>query len=289
LTISSFYKNKKCVISFEVFPPKREDDISKIYEALDALALLRPDFISVTYGAGGDGAKKNTVQISSDIQNKHAITSLAHLTCVNSDKEQINNILNEFETKGINNILALRGDLPAGAPLRADSPYKFARELIADIRRAKPSFAIGAACYPEGHISCGDISSDINHMLAKQDAGADFFITQLFFDNNLFFRFRDIAVKKGIRKPISAGIMPMLSRKQVEKMIFTCGASLPSAIIKLLHRYEGNPQDTKKAGIEYAAAQARGLKENGVDGIHIYTMNRPEIAAVCVGRQQAIK
>ena len=280
--IPSAYKNKKCVISFEVFPPKKEDDISKIYSALDSLALLRPDFISVTYGAGGDGGKTNTAQISSDIQNKRGVTALAHLTCVNSGKEQINNVLNELEAKGIKNILALRGDFPAGVLTGAGGHYKFAHELIRDIRRAKPSFAVGAACYPEGHISCGDAARDLSHMLAKQDAGADFFITQLFFDNNLFLRFRDAAVKKGVKKPISAGIMPILGRKQIEKMIFTCGVSLPSAIIKLLHKYEGSPQDIKKAGVEYAAEQARGLKENGVDGIHIYTMNQPDIAAACV-------
>lgn len=282
--ISTFYKNKKCVVSFEVFPPKREDDVSKVYSALDKLALLEPDFISVTYGAGGAGGKEHTVQISSDIQKQHSITSLAHLTCVNAGEKQISGVLNELEAKGVKNILALRGDLPEGVAHTSGDAYKFASELIKDIRREKPSFDIGAACYPEGHISCPSPEQDLDHMLAKQDAGADFFITQLFFDNDLFLRFRDRAAKKGIEKPVSAGIMPILSRKQVEKMIFTCGVSLPSAIIKLLHKYEASPEDTKKAGIEYAAEQARKLVQNGVSGVHIYTMNQPEIARICVER-----
>jgi methylenetetrahydrofolate reductase (NADPH) len=280
LNIPSFYKTGKCVVSFEVFSPKRDDDISKIYSALDGLAALRPDFISVTYGAGGGGAKKDTARIAGDIQNKYSVAALAHLTCINADKEKIKTALDAFEAKGVNNILALRGDLPEG--LQAESGYKFAKELIKEIRLLKPSFSVGAACYPEGHISCADSSADIEYMLEKQEAGADFFITQLFFDNDLFLRFRDAAVKKGVKKPISAGIMPMLSRKQIEKMIFTCGASLPSAVIKLLHKYDGCPEDIRKAGINYAAEQSGNLVKQGAQGVHIYTMNHPDIAEKCV-------
>ena len=278
--IKDIYGGKKPVVSFEVFPPKEKTDIGSIHSAITQMSGLSPDFISVTYGAGGSAKSGGTGDIAAFIQNERGLTALAHLTCVGSKRETISSLLDGLEADGVCNVLALRGDLPEN---REPGDYKYANELIEEIAR-RGGFCIGAACYPEGHIDCPDLSLDTDRLLMKQEAGADFLISQLFFDNDYFFRFLERARARGVNLPISAGVMPILSRSQIERMIFMCGASLPSGIIKLLHRYADSPADLRAAGIEYAAEQLADLKSNGAEGVHIYTMNRPEIAEYCIGR-----
>lgn len=265
------------------------------------MAALTPDFISVTYGAGGAGNVNRTAQVAAYIQNQYNVTALAHLTCLGADRNETFEILRHLQDENILNILALRGDWEAGTsrlphpaslpdpasfPHPTTTPYppshfRFATDLIGDIRK-QGDFCIGAACYPEGHIECDDLELDIARLRRKQEAGADFLITQLFFDNDIFYRFLDRARRGGVTLPISAGVMPILGRAQIERMIFMCGASLPSVIIKLLHKYAHNPGDLRRAGIEYATGQITELLAHGVDGIHIYTMNKPEIAESCM-------
>ena len=275
--ISELYADSQ-VVSFEMFPPKKADDIAALEGSLTQIAGLNPDFISVTCGAGGSGNSERTIEIASRIQREHGIHSLAHVTCVGAAAGGIAESLDIIYENGIRNVLALRGDLPDGS---AVGDFCYAYEMIEAVK-ARGDFCIGAACYPEGHITCGSAEENLAHLLRKEESGADFFVSQLFFDNEIFFRFLDDARHFGVTKPISAGVMPILSRAQIEKMIFMCGASLPSGIIKLLHKYEGSPDDLRRAGIEYAARQLAGLLEGGADGIHVYTMNRPDIAAYCM-------
>ena len=276
--IKELYKQGRPVISFEVFLPKKDADIAEVYWSLGHMAALSPDFISVTYGASGGGNSAMTAEIASAIE-KHGVRSLAHLTCIGAERESMLQTLADMKQKGIRNVLALRGDIPGGHQM--GESYRYAGDLIRELQDAG-DFSIGAACYPEGHIECDDLSFDTSCLLRKQDAGADFLITQLFFDNDYFFRFLQRARGAGVTLPISAGVMPILSRKQIERMIFMCGASLPSGIIKLLHKYENKPAELRQAGIEYAAKQAEDLLAHGVDGIHFYTMNKPDIAEYCM-------
>jgi len=279
MKIPDIYKKKKTVVSFEIFPPKKHDSIDKIHSAIKQLVLLSPDFISVTYGAGGGTATSHTTEIASAVQSQYNIPALAHLTCIGAAKEKIDDLLDCMEQKNIANILALRGDLPDASSQNSD--YLYASSLIAHIKKRK-NFCIGAACYPEGHIDCDDLRIDIEHLKHKQDSGADFFISQLFFDNNFFFRFLERAYKANITIPISAGIMPIMSRSQIERMIFMCGSSLPSSIIKLLHKYETDPSGLYSAGIEHASKQIEELIKNGVQGVHLYTMNKTDAAKYCI-------
>lgn len=284
MLIKDIYKQGRPVVSFEVFPPKKDDDIGVILKSLGEMAAFEPDFISVTCGAGGGGNRNMTVEIASSIQDKHGVCSLAHMTCIGAKSEMIQKTLGEMKAAGVRNVLALRGDIPDKAENANEAgSYRHAADLIREIRSCG-DFCIGAACYPEGHIDCDDLALDTEHLLYKQEAGADFLVTQLFFDNNYFFRFLDRIRSRGVTIPVSAGIMPILSRSQVERMIFLCGASLPSDIIKLLHKYENDPAGLKKAGVEYAAAQIEAILANGADGVHIYTMNKPDVAEVCIKR-----
>lgn len=278
--LKEIYRNKKPAVSFEAFPPKKADDEQSIYPALEGLSSLRPDFISVTCGAGGSGAGgEKTRAVAHAVQDRYDVLALAHLTCVGTSRGQVREALEEMRRLGLDNVLALRGDLPAGEtiPAEARGVFPFAKDLIREIA-VFGGFCVGAACYPEGHIECSGVEESIRHMQEKQEAGASFFITQLCFDNESLFRFLDKARNMGVTAPISCGIMPFLGRSQIQRMIFMCGASLPSQIIRLLHRYENSPEDLRKAGIEYAAGQALGLVRGGVDGIHIYAMNQPDIA-----------
>jgi methylenetetrahydrofolate reductase (NADPH) len=276
MKIRDAYKNKKCVISFEIFPPKKDGDINTVYDTVGALKLLKPDFISVTYGAAGDGDKNKTAEIASVIKEKYKIESLAHLTLTHLNKDNVGALIGDFLQKKIENILCLRGDESAALT----GGFKYAKDLIAEL---KPyGFCIGAAAYPEAHISCDSLDTDIAHLKQKQDSGADFLITQLFFDNEIFYRFIDRARKKGVTLPVSAGIMPILGRAQIERMIFMCGASLPPGIIKLVNRYGDKGDDLIKAGVEYTYRQMQNLCDNGAQGVHIYTMNKPFIAKYCM-------
>ncbi|MDR0671823.1 MAG: methylenetetrahydrofolate reductase [Oscillospiraceae bacterium] len=280
MSIRALYRSGRPVVSFEVFPPKQDTGIDDIYEALAQLAALAPDFISVTYGAGGSGSVNRTAEITAAVRRRYGIRAMAHLTCVGAERGRVAAQLDAMRAEGVRNVLALRGDDSEGARPGA---YRHAEDLIREIR-ARGGFCIGAACYPEGHIDCESPARDIEYLRRKQDAGADFLIGQLCFDNNLFFGFLERARAAGVTVPISAGVMPILGRRQIERMIFLCGASLPSEIIKLLHRHAHSPADLRAAGIERAAGQVEALLAGGVDGVHIYTMNKPEIASTCMTR-----
>lgn len=278
MRISEIYKRKKTVVSFEVFPPKKTDAPDQsVYETFERICALSPDFVSVTCGAGGTGAGGNkTIELSALIKSKYGVEPMAHLTCIAAKKSDIKSAANEMKARGIENVLALRGDIPDGFDKNAPRDYTYAKELIADINRE--GFCTAGAAYPEGHINCIDDEENIEHLKQKQDAGAAFFTTQLCFSNDCFYKFLDLAAKRGIKAPISAGIMPMMGRSQIERMIFMCGASLPSKMIKLLNKYGENADDLLKAGLEYAKEQIDGLLSYGANGIHIYTMNRPQVA-----------
>lgn len=275
MKLKSLFEEKKTVFSFEIFPPKKTSSIQTIYDTLDALSGLSPDFISVTYGAGGNPADRSTVQIASTIKHKYNIEPLAHLTCVNSTHEHIGLILDDLRQNGIENILALRGDINPNIPPQTD--YRHACDLIRELNTCG-EFDLAAACYPEGHPECPNMEDDILHLKQKVDAGATHLISQLFFDNNDFYNFLYRVREAGIMVPIEAGIMPVTNRKQIERMVSLCGASLPKKFVKIMHRYGDDPAAMQDAGIAYAVEQIVDLISNGVQGIHLYTMNNPLIA-----------
>ncbi|WP_428421910.1 methylenetetrahydrofolate reductase [Paraeggerthella hominis] len=243
-----------------------------------SLADLVPDFISVTYSAGGSGNQQATAEVASLIHHDFDVPSVAHLTCINSTEEALTAAIDDLRRRGVSNVLALRGDVVSACD---PSPFKYAKDLI--MRLADEGFCIGAAAYPEGHIECTDFKASVAHLKQKQDAGASFFVTQLFFDNQYYYRFREAAERAHVTVPITCGIMPFLSKAQIQRMVFMCGASLPSPIIKLLAKYENAPDSLRSAGIEFACEQLVDLQKHGVDGLHIYTMNQPDIARACVG------
>lgn len=274
MKISSLFQDRT-VFSFEVFPPKRDMPIESIYSTLDALQDIRPDFISVTLGAGGSGNGGNTVAIARKLKEEYGILPMAHLPCVNFTKAQVDGILQEFQENDIDNILALRGDyIPNVEPVK---DFLHASDLVSYIQ-SKGNFDIGAGCYPECHPEARNFDTDIANLKKKVDAGASHLISQLFFDNDMFYDFRYKCTVAGIHVPIEAGIMPVTNRKQIERMVSMCGASLPRKFIKLVHRYENNPEALRDAGIAYAVDQIVDLVTNGVDGIHLYTMNNPYVA-----------
>ncbi len=269
---------QKKVWSFEVFPPKPNVPIESIYQTLSALKGLHPDFISVTYGAGGSVPGASTEEICSTIQKEHGILSIAHMPCINETKASVLERLEKFRAYGVQNILALRGDRSPNVPPQTD--FRYASDLIAYIREhsSEDEFDIAAACYPEGHPEAPDLDTDIAHLREKVCAGASHLISQLFYRNSDFYRFRDKLAAAGIHVPVEAGIMPVTSKKSIERMVSLCGASIPHRLAKLMARYADDPASLKAAGLEYAIDQILDLRENGVDGIHLYTMNNPDVA-----------
>ena len=271
--------NKKQLLSFEVFPPKPDVPIDRIYQTLDALKDLQPDFISVTYGAGGSVPGASTAEICAYIQDKLKILAIAHLPCINETKESVLEKLRVFQEKGIENILALRGDRNPAVTPKHD--FQYASDLIRYIQ-ANGDFDIAAACYPEGHPEAPDLDTDIRHLKEKVDAGATHLISQLFYSNKDFNLFREKIAAAGITVPVEAGIMPVTSKKSIERMVSLCGASIPKRLAKLMARYADDAASLKAAGLEYAIEQILDLRENGADGIHLYTMNNPDVARYIV-------
>lgn len=275
MQIASLFEQKKTVLSFEVFPPKKTSSIETIYTTLDELQELRPDFISVTYGAGGNTGDTATCEIASVIKNKYGIEPLAHLTCVNYTRTEIEQILERLQAQGITNILALRGDINPDIPPKHE--FNYASELISFIRD-RGSFHVSGACYPEGHITADSLVADILNLKKKVDAGAEHLISQLFFDNSYFYSFLEKARLAGVTVPIEAGIMPVVNKAQIERMVTLCGASLPAKFTKMMQRFEHSPEALRDAGIAYAVDQIVDLISQGVEGIHLYTMNNSAIA-----------
>ncbi len=262
--------------SFEVFPPKTKAGYESVDQAVRALEKLQPDYISVTYGAGG-GTSENTVRIASEIQERSGIVALPHLSCVSSRREEIVALLSEMRAKGLQNVLALRGDIPDGA---SDLPqdYALAAELVSEIKH-QGEFCIGAACYPEGHIEAVNKDQDMIFLKEKVDHGVDFLISQMFFDNQVLYSFLYRAYRNQINVPVIAGVMPVTSPKLIERICKLSGTSLTPRFKVILDKWGHDPESMTKAGIIYATEQIIDLVANGVTGIHLYTMNKPEIAA----------
>lgn len=274
MKITEKFKSEKTLFSLEIFPPKKTSPIEMLYNALDEFKELNPDYISVTYGAGGTGAD-NTCEIASKIKNQLGIETLAHITCVNSNKEQVKSVLDKFKENNIENVLALRGDIVPDLPPQTD--FKYAVDLTNYIKNYG-NFTVAGACYPEVHPAAEDEVTDIINLKKKVSAGAEFLISQLFFDNNLFYDFKKRCKLAGINVPIEAGIMPVVNKNQIQRMVSMCGASLPAKFSKIMNRYENNPEALRDAGIAYAIDQCVDLIANGVDGIHLYSMNNPYVA-----------
>lgn len=262
------------VFSFEFFPPKDSEGFTALFETIGQLKPSAPGFVSVTYGAGGS-TRAQTVDLVGKIKNDIGIESMAHLTCVGHDQQEIRSVLESLQTQNIDNVLALRGDPPQGEDkfIKSEGGFEFGNELVAFIKN-NFSFCIGAACYPEGHIECKDLNQDIENLARKVDSGVDFLVTQLFFDNRYYFDFLDRAQKKNINVPVIPGIMPILNLKQIQRFTKMCGASFSPS---LLNKFEGVQEDNEKVrqvGIEHAIGQCRELMENKAPGIHFYTLNR---------------
>lgn len=265
----------KTVFSLEVFPPKPDTDESVIYDTLDELSDISPDFISVTYGAGGGHNGCKTIQIASDIKERYGVESVAHLPCIDLTKEQAAEILDSLQAHGIENVLALRGDRREDTAAEGD--FRHASDLITFIKE-RYDFNVLAACYPEIHPESTSAVDDLKWLRHKVDCGADHLITQLFLDNKYFLDFHEKARIAGIDIPIEAGIMPVTNKRQIERMVKLCGVQLPKKFVRVLERYEHNDTALRDAGIAYAIDQITELIAEGVDGIHLYTMNYPYVA-----------
>jgi methylenetetrahydrofolate reductase (NADPH) len=275
MKIKNIFEEKEVVFSLEVFPPRSDVPIENIYQTLEELKDIDPDYISVTYGAGGGVRKNRTCELSSIIKEKYDVEALAHLTCINSDQETLNKILARLESKSIENILALRGDKQVDGEAIGD--YNYAYQLVEHINKNN-DFGVAAACYPEGHLETDSLEQDLEYLKQKVDFGVDYLISQMFFDNSLFYKFRNKAEKKGINVPIEAGIMPVINKKQVGRIIELSDAYFPEKFQKILDKYEDNPEALRDAGIAYAVEQIVDLISSEVDGIHLYTMNNPYVA-----------
>ena len=258
--------------SYEIFPPKGDFSVDEAERIATELCRNNPDWISVTFSAGGSGNSERTADIGRRIERGVGTPALAHLTCLGSSRADVDAYVRRLQSAGIENVLALRGD---HAPGREAIDFAYASDLVPYLKDA--GMCVGGACYPEGHVECEDLEQDLEHLKAKVDAGTDFLVTQLFFDNEDFYRFREKCDRKRIKVPIVCGIMPFTSKNQLQRMTFNCGASIPARVVKRIVAAGDDPIEQAKAGMEYACEQICDLAANGVDGIHIYSMNRPEI------------
>ena len=276
MKISDILVEKTPHLSFEVFPPKTDAAYEGVLKATEAIAELKPSYMSVTYGAGG-GTSKNTVKIASHIKDKYNVPSLAHLTCVSSTKEEVHQVIDQLKASGIENILALRGDIPQESEFPLPNHYQYAYELIEDIK-SQGDFCIGAACYPEGHVESEHKKDDIAHLKQKVDCGVDFLTTQMFFDNSVYYDFVENVRKAGIDVPVIPGIMPITRESQIENVIKLSGCKMPQQFIKIVDRFKEDKASMKQAGIIYATQQILDLYANGVKNVHVYSMNDSSVA-----------
>ena len=276
MKIRDILQKDRPTISFEVFPPKTMDNYASVEKATMKIAELQPDFMSITYGAGG-GTSAYTIDIAANLMKTYNTPVLTHLTCVSSTKEKVHEVLGQMKDHGIENVLALRGDIPAASEFPLPGQYHYAAELIEDIK-SQGDFCIGAACYPEGHVEAPNRREDIRHLKEKVDAGCDFLTTQMFFDNSVMYSFLYQIREMGITVPVLAGVMPVTNKKQIKRSCELSGTYLPTRFKRMVDKFGDDPASMKQAGIAYATEQIIDLIANGVKGIHVYSMNKPEIA-----------
>ena len=274
MKLTEIINGKKPSLSFEVFPPKTSDTFASVKTATEQIAKLKPSYMSVTYGAGG-GTSDYTAQIAKNLSD-HGVTSLAHLSCISSTKDMVHSQLEKLKSLGIENILALRGDIPKGMSMD-HLDYHYASELTTEIRDFG-GFCIGGACYPEGHPESENGTKDIESLKIKVDCGCEFLTTQMFFDNNILYNFMYRLLRAGIDVPVVAGIMPVTNPKQIKRICSISGNALPQRSIRIVDRYGDNPDAMKQAGIAYATDQIIDLYANGINAVHIYSMNKPDVA-----------
>ena len=277
MKIKDILSAKTPTVSFEIFPPNARMSLNQVMAAAATMAVQKPDFMSVTYGAAG-GTKENTVKIAASLQDYLGIPSIAHLTCVATEKERVKAIALEMKEAGIENVLALRGDIQEGIPYPAPDKYAHAAELVAELRQLG-DFCIGGACYPEGHPEAPSREQDILYLKEKVDAGCDFLTTQMFFDNDLFRDYMYCIREKGITVPVLACIMPVTNAAQLRRIYTLSQARMPKKFERLVDKFGDKPEAMMQAGIAYAVDQIVDLIASGVSGIHIYTMNKPQVAA----------
>ena len=281
MRLSEIHQQKKNVLSFEIFPPKKDDELKNIDKTLEILCELKPDFISVTFGAGGSSNHNKTIQHAKKIKEEYQVEPVVHLTCLCYDKAEIDAFSKELAEEGIENVLALRGDRNPDVPEKKD--FIHASDLITYLKQTS-DFCIAGACYPECHPESEDRVAEMRHLRTKVDAGAQVLLSQLFFDNHFFYRFVEDCRIAGIDVPVTPGIMPVINASQIKRMVTMCGASFPQCFERIIHKYEGNKQALFDAGMSYALSQIIDLLANDVDGIHLYTMNNPTVARkICEG------
>ena len=279
MKIIDLLKNEKLSLSFEVFPPKTETSFESVKTATEEIAKLKPAFMSVTYGAGG-GTSKYTLEIAKNIKKMYNVPTLAHLTCVSSTKETVRERIVDIKNAGIENVMALRGDIPEELQNadRSNWDYNYATDLIKELKLINPEFCIGGACYPEIHPESANQKEDIKRLKEKVEAGCDFLTTQMFFDNNLLYNFLYKIREAGITVPVVPGIMPITNAKQVERAIKLSGSFMPQRFKSLVDKFGSDPDAMKQAGIAYATDQIIDLYANGLTNIHVYSMNKPDVA-----------
>lgn len=286
MKITEIHNHKKKVLSFEIFPPQKDEELKNIDETLGALCELNPDFISVTFGAGGSSNHNKTIELAKKIKYEYHVEPVVHLTCLCYDRQEIDEFARQLTSEGIQNILALRGDKNPDIPEKED--FKHASELITYLKQ-KGDFCIAGACYPECHPETANCTEEIQYLKQKTEAGAEILLSQLFFDNRHFYRFLEDCRNNEITVPVTPGIMPITNAAQIQRMICMCGASLPESLQKILSKYGDNKAALSEAGIYYAVNQIVDLLANDVDGIHLYTMNNPVVAKkICDGIQHMI-
>ena len=277
MKITELLNDKKVSLSMEVFPPKTTTAFETVNKAVMQIAELKPDFMSVTYGAGG-GTSEHTVKIASDIKDAYGVSSMAHLTCVSSTEETIEHQIGIMKDAGIENVLALRGDIPKDTEFPSSNQFKYAVDLVRKIKKLAPEMCIGGACYPEGHPEAVNKADDIKHIKEKVDAGCEFLTTQMFFDNSIFYNYIYRLREAGVMVPVIAGIMPITKKNQVDRSIQLSGCCMPARFKSIVDWFGDDPAKMQQAGIAYATEQIIDLFANGIKNVHVYTMNNPEVA-----------
>ena len=286
MKVAELLNNKKITLSCELFPPKSGSELTAAKQIVAEMAKLSPDYMSVTYGAGGTNCD-NFIDVANEVQNINGVTALAHLTCVASEKDKIQQVLTQLKGYGISNILALRGDMPSDGSGIPSQSFSHACDLMKEIRDFG-GFCIGGACYPEGHPEAKSLDEDIEYLKLKEECGCEFLTSQMFFDNDAFYSFMYKLLRAGITIPVTAGIMPVTNAKQIKRMCQLSGAQLPREFRAIVERFGDNPDAMRQAGIAYATEQIIDLFANGINNVHIYSMNNPKIAGSIMANLSSI-